>query len=455
MTGSTATLTASQRVGEFASALEFEDLPADVVEKAKVVLLHNLTVALAGHRLAELPLQLSVDYWSADGGPRARVLAGGDRLDLRSAAFANGLLMTVRAQDDVYLPALAHIGTVVIPSLLAIAEDLDASGEDLITALVAGYEAASAVGGSGFASRAAGRGFRPVLWSQIGAAVACSRVLGASAAELANSIALAASFGGGTNQTWVAGTPEWLYQSGVACQNAVTGALLAHRGATGAPDALDGRNGVYAAFAGSAEGAEDVGAGLGREWLIRATTFKPFPVCTLNQVPVTALIALAEERGMSAEDVTSIELTLNGAEARYPGIDVKGPFVDAPGALMSAQYCLAVALRERTVRTDHLLAFDDPGLMALVQRIDVKIDDSLSPRSCRIAVTTADGGTHSTARTSTADTFNWDRHEAIRVARSLQPETRLDARQLDELVTTILDLERAGARQLVDRCAVA
>jgi 2-methylcitrate dehydratase PrpD len=454
VTDPTATRTASQRIAEFASSLEFRDLPADVVEKTKVVLLHNLAVALAGDRLGEVAVRFAVDYGRAESGPGARVLVGGERLELRSAAFANGLLMTVRAQDDVYLPALAHIGTIVIPAALAIAEDVGASGEDLITALVAGYETASAVG-AGFASKAAVRGFRPVLWSQIGAATACSKLLGASAEEHVSSIALAASFGTGTSQTWVAGTPEWLYQSAVGCQNGLTAALLAHRGVMGAPDSMDGRLGVYAAFCGDVEGAGDVGAGLGRDWRIRETTFKPYPVCTLNQVPVTALIALAEERGIRAEDVTHVELTLNGNEARYPGIDVKGPFVDAPGALMSAQYTLAVALRERTVRNEHLLAFDDAELMDLVQRVDVKIDDALTPRSCRITVETADGTTHSTQRTSTSDTFNWDREEAIRMARSLQPETRLDGEQLDELVKTILDLERATARDLVDRCAVA
>lgn len=453
MTGSTAHTT-SQRVASFAASLQFGDLPPDVVEKAKVTLLHNLTVALAGHRLAELPVRFAVDCGRAERGPGARVLVGGERLDMRSAAFANALLMTVRAQDDVYLPALSHIGTVVIPALLAVAEDVDAGGEELIAALVAGYEAASAIG-AGIAARAAARGFRPVLWSQIGAATACSRLLGASAEEHAHAIALAASFGTGTNQTWVAGTPEWLYQSGVACQNGLLAALLAHRGATGAPDALDGEVGVYAAFAGDREGIGEVGADLGRDWRIRETTFKPYPVCTLNQVPVAALVALAAEHRIGADDVTHVELTLNGDEARYPGIDVKGPFVDAPGALMSAQYCLAVALRERTVRNEDLLRFGDDELMALAQRVDVKIDDELPPRSCRITVATSDGATHSAERTSSPDTFNWDRYEAMRLARSLREETRLDARQLDALVETILDLERASARDLVDRCAVA
>lgn len=119
---------------------------------------------------------------------------------------------------------------------------------------------------------------------------------------------------------------------------------------------------------------------------------------------------------------------------------------------MSAEYCLAVALREGTVHTKDLLRFDDLDLLDLVQRIDVVVDDALGPRSCRLVVRMADGTEHRTEWMSTPDTFNWDREEARRVASALRPEMRLDTARLDALVATALAVERHGARELVDRC---
>lgn len=446
--------TVADRIAAFAASLRFDELPPDVVEKAKVALLHNLTVALAGHRLAELPLRLASETGAAAAGPGARLLVARARVDLRSAAFANALLITARAQDDVHLPAFSHIGCIVTPAALAVAEDLDAGGRDLLSALIAGYETAAAIG-DGLAARSAARGFRPVLYSQVGAAVACSLLLGASRETIVHAIGLAVGFGGGTSQTWIAGTQEWLYQSGVASQNGLLAAQLAHRGATGARDSLEGEAGLYATFGGSREGTEGVGLDLGDNWRIRGVTFKPYPVCTLNQVPVSALIALARERGIRAESVRRIAVTMNGAEARYPGTDVKGPFADFGAAMMSVQYCLAVALRETTVETSHLLAFDDEALLSLVQRIDVEIDDALPPRSCRLAVRTSECDDHATEFVSTAETFNWDRDRAAELARDLRPETRLGRGQMDALVSAVLDAERHPARRLVDYCAAA
>ena len=137
--------TLSQRIAAFTAALSWDTLSHAVQEKCKVSLLHNLGVALAGGPLLGAP-QSYAEALEEQRSPSApRLLISGRAATEDTAAFVNGALMHARAQDDVYFPGLTHIGTVVTPAILAVAESLNASGREVLVALAAGYEAAAAL----------------------------------------------------------------------------------------------------------------------------------------------------------------------------------------------------------------------------------------------------------------------------------------------------------------------
>ena len=104
----------------------------------------------------------------------------------------------------------------------------------------------------------------------------------------ADAIAIASSFSGGLNQTWIDGSSEYRIQLGMAARNGITAATLAAGGMHGAARWYEGDAGFARAFAdGSAADAEGAWE-LGERWRLLTVTYKPFPVCAITQSPVTS-----------------------------------------------------------------------------------------------------------------------------------------------------------------------
>lgn len=447
--------TITQRIAAFTSALSYDGLPAQVREKTKVTLLHNLGVALAGRSMIGSTLRYAQALGEAGPSASARLLLSGQAATPETAAFANAALMHARAQDDVYFPGLTHVGAILTPAVLALGEQLGSSGRELLTALVAGYEAAGAVS-QGFAQRTTARGFRASgIYGGFGAAAGVARLLGLDRHATAHALGIAASTAAGTNQTWVAGTQEWQFQVGLAARNGILAARLAAAGGTGATDALEGRSGFYMAFMGDLDGVARVGTDLGSTWRILDVTYKPFPVCAILQGPVSAAVALARQHDIRGDRVRAVRLTLPSAEAAYPGTDSTGPFMDIGGTLMSAQFCLAVALTQRTVTGADLLRLEDPFLQPLLARIDVTPDDQLTARSFVLEIDLGDGRTVRQASHPVGEPFNWDRAGVMAQLRAMQGELPLGPERLEQFGARILSAEECSVRDIVSAAVIA
>ena len=448
--------TLSQHIAAFTSALDYATIPDDVQEKSKVSLLHNLGVAIAGQSLVATSVLRYVDALGEHGPTAsARLLLSGRPATPETAAFANAALMHARAQDDVYFPGLTHVGAMTTPAVLAVGEQLGSSGRDMLTALVAGYEAAGAIG-QGFAKRTTARGFRASgIYGGFGAAVAVARLLGLDRNATANAIGIVASMAAGTNQTWVTGTQEWQFQLGLASRNGILAARLASVGGTGAPDALEGSAGFYAAFMGERDQVAQVGHDLGTVWRSLDVTYKPFAVCAILQDPVTQAIALSRQHDLAADAISAVRLTLNPAEAAYPGTDSTGPFGDVGATLMSAQFCLSVALTQRKVRGSDLKRFADPSIQPLIQRTKVLVNDQLGTRAFVLEIDLTNGQTLRHASSAASEPFNWDRDQTMDNLRAMQDELPFGAAALDQLGATVLSAESRTVADIVSACVVA
>lgn len=447
-------LTISQRIAAFTSTLEYENIPDNILEKTKVSLLHNLGMAVAGGPL----LGASLHYAEAlcEQGPtaNARLLLSGRAATPETAAFVNASLMHARAQDDTYFPGLTHIGAITTPAVLGVGEHLGVSGRDMLTALVAGYEAAGTIS-QGFAKRTTARGFRASgIYGGFGAAVAVARLLRLDADATTNAIGIVAGMAGGTNQTWIAGTQEWQFQVGLAARNGILAARLAAVGGTGAADALEGAAGFYTAFMGDLEDTAQVANDLGTKWRSLDVTYKPYPVCAILQSPVQQAILLARQHDLHAESISAVRLTLNAAEAAYPGTNSTGPFIDSGATLMSAQFCLAVALTRQSVKGSDLKRFADRGLQPLIQKTQVRSDAALGVRSFVLEIDLANG--HTLRHTSHAEKepFNWNRSEVLDNLHAMGDELPIGSKGVDRLGDTVLSAERRTVAEIVSACVL-
>lgn len=447
--------TLTQRIARFTAGLTHEALPEAVREKCKVSLLHNLGVALAGGPLLQAPRRYAQMLGEAGPGASARLLLGGDRASAETAAFVNASLMHARAQDDVYFAGLTHAGAILSPAVLAVAEQLDASGQEVVTALAAGYEAVGAIS-QDVARLTTPRGFRASgIYGGFGAAAGVARLLGLDATATAHALGLAASSASGTNQTWVSGTQEWQIQIGLAARNGLMAARLAQVGATAAPDALEGPAGFYRAFLGHCDGLAAIGNDLGQHWRCLDVTYKPYAVCAILQAPVAQAIALAQANDIDPGQIAAIRLSLNPAEAAYPGTDARGPFVDIGATLMSAQFCLAVALSQRVVRGVDLQRLNDPALQPLIHCTEVIPDASLATRQFVLDIELRGGSRLRHASQHTGQPFNWDRQGVMDNLRAMSDEIPLPPPRLERLFDTVLHAERHSARDIVSSAIVA
>ena len=441
--------TALESVAEFAAALDLATVPAEVLEKAKVTLLHDMTVALAGYRPGEPAARLAEEYARSTPGEGARLMVSGIHVTVDAAALATGALIHARTQDDSQLSAQMHLGCTALPALLAIGDRDDRSGADFLAAMIAGYEAATVIGRG--ASRAAvDRGFRPAsIFGSFAAAAACSRLLGLDAGGFVSALALAASFGGGVNQTWASGGQEWQYQVGQASRNGLTAALLAGRGVVGARDALEGPAGFYRAFTDATRAGAQPAADLGRHWNLLDVSFKSHPVCAINQNPVDVALRLIRQHPVALDAIDQISIHLPPHQARYPAIDNTGPFGHAGDALMSIQFCIAVALSRGAVRVADLESELSAAEVALVERCKVIEDPALAENSCRLVV--AAGGAEITdSHTASGTDQSWGRDRACELVDVLLPEMPVNRGQADVLEEVCLAFEQRQVRQLID-----
>jgi 2-methylcitrate dehydratase PrpD len=429
-----------QGLARFVAGLRYEDLPAVVVEKTKVLLLHNLAMAAAGtDGGVSAARYLQVAHLHDPDG--ATSFFTGNGIPVQEAAFVNSLLFHSRAQDDVNPIANAHIGAMVTPAALALAEWKGSGGRHLLTALVAGYEVAGTVGAD-FARFSTPRGFRASgLYGPIGCAAAAAVLLRLDAEATANALSLAANFSAGLNQCWIAGTSEWRVHVAQASRNGVLAALLALAGVESAPDILEGDHGFYQAYTGEPRSIKDRLEQLGTHWHTLDVLCKRFPVCGINQVPVYLLLETLKTHPITPEAVASVRVELNAYESRYPGIDFTGPFRDVGATLMSTQFCLATVLLKRGVLVSDLKRVDDRGILDLLARIEIEGRDDLPPRSCRLEIRLTSGEVIRTEIISGQHLSKLDWNTAVGVARQIQSEMFITREQFEQLVQHVAGIE--------------
>lgn len=226
----------------------------------------------------------------------ARVVLGG-ALAARDAALLNGAFGNVLEMDDVHREAVLHPGPVVIPAVLALAAERDATGAALLDALIRGYEAEIRLG------RALGAGhyrhFHPTAsCGAFGAAAGCASLLGLDASRTADALGNAASIAGGL---WrcrhePVATKQW--HTAHAAAAGLDAARLAAHGVSGPRAILEGEQGLFAGLAPGAEAARVV-AEPDAPWLIHETSFKPWPACRHAHAAIDAALLL-HARGVRA-----------------------------------------------------------------------------------------------------------------------------------------------------------
>ncbi len=425
-------------LARFAAQTDARNLPPEIVEKGKACLLYAMAVGVACMRVGQ-PAQAA--HAAAAAGAATRFFDDA-KCDAGLAAFGNGTLFHARVQDDAH--RAGHVGVVVIPAALAMAETTAADGADLIAALVAGYEIALRIGRDHAADLSA-RGFRTTpTYGVFGAAAAAGRLIGLDEHKMTHALALAANMAGGLREYAESGSEDFPFQAGTAASNGIMAARLAAAGATSGPTALDGKAGFFRAYG---EAGRDYAArlatDLGDAFEMLAVTYKPYPICQFHRGIVRGCSMLRERAGSTA--LVSLTVRMHPFEADFFGVRFAGPFTTFPQTFMSAPFCAALAWARGDATLAGLTDFLAADVLDLVPRIAIVADAGRHRYAPRIEARLSDGTALEWEERAAEDAYvlTWD--TACRMTAVLTSEVAVPPEDAQPLVVAVRDLDAASS----------
>ncbi|AGA11007.1 MmgE/PrpD family protein (plasmid) [Sinorhizobium meliloti WSM1022] len=429
------------RLASFLSALRFEALPADVVEKTKVHIADTIGSALAGARSAEARIARR-----AAGAPGSALIWGtGDRAAAREAALINGVAAHAFELDD--SGGCDHSGAVVIPAVLAaIAEAKQpVTGRELIASVAAGYETGRRVleAAGGYDSHN-GLGWHSTgTCGTLAAAAAVARLNGFDDLATRDAITLATSFSSGLWAFIHDGSQAKKIHAGRAAEGGLLAARFAGEGLAGPSKVFDDVwGGFFRAFNKDACEPQKLCEGLGEDWKVRRAVLKPYASCRGAHSAIDALDDLLSESGRDAAEIDRIELRLSAMLMGMCG-------ARESGAMAPTQMSLPYALAARCVLlTAGLQAYAadrraDPRLRAVMDRMLLTVDDRMQPLDEPVVTLLFEDGVRLSRMVprATGSAERPMRPAAIRAKFEELAAMSIETEQADPLWRTIAELE--------------
>jgi len=300
----------TRRLAEYVSRCAYDDLPADVSERARTLVRDVLGVALYGSR-ESIGERITAYVDRTAPGDEATVIGTGTASPT-GAALANGVFAHATDYDDTFESIILHPSAPVFPAALAAADHVDATGRELLAGYVAGVDVAYRIGQAAFPTHY-DHGFHATgTLGSFGAAGAAASILGHSPHEVEQSFGLVAS--GSSSLLKNAGSMIKPLHAGHAAQVGVQAALLAADGFTATTGILEGQRGYGTVMTpGGAFDETAVTADLGEQWGIRDVGIKPYPSGRITHAGMEALRTIVHEENLVAEDVTRVQVTLDAA----------------------------------------------------------------------------------------------------------------------------------------------
>jgi 2-methylcitrate dehydratase PrpD len=292
-------------------------LPPDVIEQTKYHALDTLAAVISGSELA--PGRLAIKLARAHGGEKVATVAGSSVVcDPIAAAFANAMLAHSDETDDSHAPSQSHPGCSIVPSALAVGEQMGIDGARWLRAVALGYDigprVTMTIGEAGFQSQ--NHLSTHSISGTFGSAAAAGSAAGLNAQQMRWLLDYAAQEASGF-KVWQRDTEHiekaFLF-AGMPARNGVTAAEIVQAGGTGVDDVLSGPDNFLSVYAPSADPAKLVEQ-LGERYEVTRTNIKKWTVGSPIQAPLDALENLLKKRSFDAGQVRKVVVRVATSEA--------------------------------------------------------------------------------------------------------------------------------------------
>lgn len=320
-------------LAEFACELSPDKIPVSAYNSVKKCILDLVAVSTVGFRSPAARAVLDMSELLFSSG-RSDVWFSGKSLNAPGAAYVNSTFASALDLDDGHRQALGHPGASIIPAALAVAQETNALGRELLAAIVAGYEISVRV--SAARDHAAQDTLATGRWCAYGAAAAGGMLRKMAPDRLAQAMAIAGVHAPGLSAAGYSRVMGNSAKEGIpwATLTGLSALWLSERGFSGPTDILD-----HPDYYDSGK----IISGLGKHFAIEAVYFKPYACCRWIHSAIDALFLIIAENRLNAGMIDRLDVHLFERALRlnnYPD----------PNTLEDAQYsipfCLAVAAIE-------------------------------------------------------------------------------------------------------------
>ena len=393
----------SEQLARWMGMVRFQDLPEDVIESTKLRVLDTIGLALASNALdfGRALREAALEMGPIGGG--ARVLGFGDSLSPMLAALVNGALAEGFLYDDTHNETMINVSSPIVATGLAVGEQLQASGADVLTAIACGIEITCRLGCAAPGAFHRG-GFHPTgIVGALGATYVACRLYGLDFERTRHAVGIAGGMAAGINESWTDGSWPQMLHPGWAAHAGIAAAIMGKNGFSGPATVLEGRHGVFRTHIQDPNFAFDfdrVVSKTSREWESRYISFKPYPCAHVLHSFIDALLYLHQHEGLRADKVKQINCPIAEymvAEVCEPQLEKLQPltYVQARNSL---QYVLAEALHFGKVdfRSFNAKNIQNKDILTLAQKV-VYVVDPDAPGSWQykgwVVVETTDGKT--------------------------------------------------------------
>ena len=372
-------------IADFVAGLKYEAIPREVRERIKLLILDALGCALYGahlpwcrilqRTLAKLDRTAACAVW---GTPR--------RLSAPHAALANGTQVQGFELDDVHREGVLHVGAVVLPALVAVAElRRGMSGREFLASAVAGYEIGPRVGLC-MGPEHIGQGWHSGATLGVFSAVAgAARGLKLDAGKTVHALGIAGTQAAGLMAAQYGAMVKRMH-AGRASQSGLYGALLAEAGFTGIADVFESEYGGFCTTFSRSQDRfrlSELTAGFGEVWQTLGVALKFYSCVGSNHTTLDALRDLQAQRPFGAKDVKSIVVHASQVTVDHAGWKYRAEGVAS--AQMNLSFCVATLLLEGDCFVDQFSEkiVADPKRLALAEKVEVRADPAISARGSK------------------------------------------------------------------------
>lgn len=370
----------SQELAKFIVQTGYGDIPNSILKRAKFSFIDYLGTTLAGS--CEQAAHIMVRYIERVGGsPVASLVGHKIKTSTYNAAMANGTMGHILDYDDMSSSLIGHPSVPVLPAVLALGEENKISGKNALLAFILGIEVECKIG-RGTIPRHYENGWHPTSTIGIfGATAAAAKILGLSQKEVVCAFGIAGSESSGLRENF--GTMVKPFHAGRAAAKGLMAALLAKEGFTGAKDIFEGKWGFCKVMTGDYDEERIINT-LGNPFEIEdpGITIKPYPTCGATHPAIDAVISLAKDYNLRADDVEKIDcgtvpIAKDVLIYPRPSTPLEGKF--------SMPYCLAVGLAERKVELSQFTddKMNEPMIRGLINKVDMYIAPEMAPLGYR------------------------------------------------------------------------